>query len=85
MLQIADHCPALEFLDVSSNDRITAVSLGTLGVKCPNMKTVQTRSSHQESMDSLRLHFPHINWFFAEEEEEEEGEEDEEEEEGEEG
>jgi peptide deformylase len=33
---------------------------------------------HQESMDSLHLHFPHIYWAFREEEEEEEDEEGEE-------
>ena len=33
VLLIADHCPALEELDVGDNDRITAVSLEVLGAK----------------------------------------------------
>jgi hypothetical protein len=64
VLQIADHCPALEFLDVDGNDRITAVSLSIVAKLCLKLKTVNMRSLHQESMDSLRLHFPHINWAF---------------------
>ena len=83
VLQIADHCPALEELAVRGNDRITAVSLGVLGANCLKVNEVYTRSLHQESMDSLRLHFPHIDWVVVEEDEEdEEGEEDEEDEEG---
>jgi hypothetical protein len=86
VLQIADHCPALLWLEVADNDRITAVSLEALGAKCLKLKTVLASSLHQESMDSLRLHFPYINWDFIEEDEKyEEDEEDEENEEGEEG
>jgi hypothetical protein len=52
------------------------VSLGVLGAKCLKLKTVFTTSLHRESMDSLRLHFPHIHWDwdFVEEEEDEEDE-----------
>ena len=79
VLQIADHCPALEEFRVQGNDRITTVSLEALGAECLKLKRVFTRSLHHENMDSLQLHFPHINWVFAEEEEEyevdEEGEE----------
>jgi hypothetical protein len=64
VLQITDHCPALELLDVAGNDRITAVSLEALGAKCLKLEKVNTRSLRQESMDSLRLHFPCIHWDF---------------------
>ena len=93
VLQIADHCPALGQLNIA-NDRITAVSLEVLGAKCLKLERVCTRSLHQESMDSLRLHFPHIKWDFKvreyehededkdeDEDEDEDEEEDEEEEE----
>jgi EIN3-binding F-box protein len=70
VLQIADHCPALEELGVEGNDRITAVLLGTLVAKCLKLKTVEMRDLRlvsQESEDSLRLHFPHINWIARDE------------------
>ena len=43
MLQIADHCPALEDLAVGDNERITVVSLEALGAKCPKLKKVYMR------------------------------------------
>ena len=69
MLQIADHCPAFEELVVFGNDRITAESLEVLGTKCLKLKKVSMKSLDQESMDSLQLHFPHIDWYFEEDEE----------------
>ena len=75
----------MEDLDVSSIDRIMAVSLSIVGVKCLKLKEVFMRSSHQESINSLHLHFPHIHWYFLEEEEGEEDEKDEKDEEDEEG
>ena len=78
VLQIADHCPALVVLNLSGNNRITAVSLEALGAECLKLKRVYTRRLHQKRVDSLHLHFPRIDWVFdfvAEEDEEEEEEE----------
>ena len=55
---IADHCPALETLDVDRNDRITAVSLGVLGHECLKLENVSVRGLelvNEENIPSLEL------------------------------
>ena len=65
VLQIAHHCPALEFLDVLGNERITAVSLSVAATLCLKLKKVSMRGLRlvsQEYKDSLSLHFLLIVW-----------------------
>jgi hypothetical protein len=79
VLQIADHCPALEFLDVDGNDRITAVSLSIVAKLCLKLEIVYIsglRLVSQESLDSLSLCFPHIEWNADDDEDYDEEEED---------
>ena len=76
MLLITDHCPALEELNVDSNDRTTAMSLTAVAIKCLKLKTVDMNRLHQEDKDNYRLHFPHIDWMAGDDEDSDGEEED---------
>jgi hypothetical protein len=77
VLQVADHCPALEELGVAGNHRITAVSLGIVAKLCLKLKTVDMSSLRlvsQDNKDRLSLHFPHIDWRADDDEDSDEEE-----------
>jgi F-box/leucine-rich repeat protein 2/20 len=57
---IADHCPALETLDVSWNEQVTAVSLEALGHKCRKLIRVSMSGLKVEDKESLEDRFPSI-------------------------